>query len=128
MMVAILLSIGSLSKISNRQTEQDQLEQELSEIEGKLTNYFITSIEGGDLANAYNNTETSSNSYTKRIISEMKDNLVDIGNEISQGKPSYYDLKREILIEKIWKIQEEHHSLINSNSQKNKKIFFGPRI
>ena len=90
--VAILLSIGSLSRISNHQTEQDQLEQELSDLEGKLVNYFITSIEGSDLANAYNNTEDPSNSYTKRIISEMKqdlidikDNLVYIRNKKSQG-------------------------------------------
>lgn len=48
-MVAILFSISSLILIFNRQTKQDQLEQELSELEGKLANYFITSSELGKL-------------------------------------------------------------------------------
>ena len=92
MFVTILLSICSLSRISNRQTKQDQLEQELIEIERNLANYLITSIEGSDNANSYNGMEALSNSYTEIIISEMNDDrkkikgdLETIGNVIMKG-------------------------------------------
>ena len=92
MIVAIFLSIGSLTKISNRQTQQDQFEQELIEIEGKLANYLITSSELGKL-------DPENLDIMKRDQEWIKKKLEEIGDEISKGKPSefneYKDLRDE---------------------------------
>ena len=102
MIVAILLSIGSLSKISNRQTKQDQLEQELIEIEGKLANYFIYN---------HSNKENLKNENFSRLKDEQEDiklELLEIGYDITEGEITNYDLAKKSIKEQIWEIQDRY--------------------